>query len=128
MGGGGGGGGYGITLPSDISYGYVLALLNSGLLDWFVKQITTPFHGGWYAYNKQYIEQIPIKIPADALERRLADQIAERVPLIITAKRQLQADPGGDRAQERLQREIEAHQQRIDALVCQLYGVDEIPT
>jgi hypothetical protein len=123
--GGGGGGGYGITLPPGISSHYVLALLNSALLDWFVKQITTPFHSGWYAYNKQYIEQVPIKIPANAQEQRLADQIAERVPLIIQTKRQLQESPGGDRAQERMQREIEAHQQRIDALVRQLYRIDE---
>ena len=77
--------------------------------------------------RNEYIEQIPIKIPATTQEQGLADQIAERVPLIIEAKRQLQESRGGDRAQERLEREIESHQQRIDALVCQLYGVDEVP-
>ena len=111
----------------DISSYYVLALLNSGLLDWFVKQITTPFHSGWYAYNKQYIEQIPIKIPASAQEQRLADQIVERVPLIMASQTATARKPRRRPRQERWQREIEAHQQRIDALVCQLYRVDEIP-
>ena len=102
-------------------------VLNSRLVDWFVKQITTRFHSGWYAYNKQYIEQIPIKLPETAQERKLADQIVERVERIIEAKKQLQKGAAGDRAVERLQREIEAHEQRIDELVCRLYGVDEIP-
>jgi hypothetical protein len=125
--GGGGGGGYGITLPPHISRYYVLGALNSSLLDWLVKQITTPFHSGWYAYNKQYIEQIPIKLPANAEERKLADQIDQRVRRIIDAKKQLRKGGVGDRAGERLEREIEGDQQRIDELVCRLYGVDEIP-
>jgi hypothetical protein len=62
--GGGGGGGYGITLKENIgvSYEYVLGLLNSQILDFYLKSISTPFRGGYYAYNRQYIEQIPIYI------------------------------------------------------------------
>jgi hypothetical protein len=125
--GGGGGGGYGITIPPNISPHYLLGALNSRLLDWFVKQITTPFHSGWYAYNKQYIKQIPVKVPETAHERKLEDQIVERVQRIIEGKKQLQKGAAGDRGVERLQREIEADEQRIDELVCRLYGVDKIP-
>jgi type I restriction-modification system DNA methylase subunit len=125
--GGGGGGGYGITLPADLSPHYVLGLLNSKLLDWFVKQITTRFHSGWYAYNKQYIEQIPIKLPANAQERKLAGLVAERVQRTIGAKKQLQMGVAGDRTVARLQREIETHEQQIDDSVCRLYGVDQLP-
>ena len=100
--GGGGGGGYGITIPPGLSSQYVLGVLNSRLVDWFVKQITTRFHSGWFAYNKQYIEQIPIKIPETAQERKLADEIVQRVERIIEAKKQLQKGAAGDRAVERL--------------------------
>jgi hypothetical protein len=125
--GGGGGGGYGITLPPETPFQYVLGVLNSKLAAWFVRQITTRFHSGWYAYNKQYIEQLPVKLPATAQERKLADRIIERVQWILAAKKELRNIAGSDRAIERLQREIEAHEQRIDELVCRLYGVDEIP-
>ncbi len=125
--GGGGGGGYGITLPADLSPHYLLGLLNSRLLDWFVKQVSTRFHSGWYAYNKQYIEQIPIKLPGGAQERKLAGVVAERVARIIGAKQQLHNGVAGDRAAERLQREVEAHEREIDGLVCRLYGVDQLP-
>src|SRR4030042_4104277 len=61
--GGGGGGGYGITLKKDesMSYEYILGLLNSKLLDSFLKTISSRFSGGYYAYNRQYIEQLPIR-------------------------------------------------------------------
>ena len=52
--GGGGGGGYGITLKPDelMAYEYVLGLLNSKLLDAFLKSFASPFSGGYYAYNR----------------------------------------------------------------------------
>ena len=61
--GGGGGGGYGITLKPDeqMAYEYILGLLNSNLLDYFLKSFSSPFSGGYYAYNRQYIEQLPIR-------------------------------------------------------------------
>ena len=126
--GGGGGGGYGLTLPEDMSPYYLLGLLNSRLLDWFVKQLTTRFHSGWYAYNKQYIEQIPIKRPKTAEEVRFANQIIQRVQSVIEAKQRFQS--GGsiaDQLRERHEREIENHEQTIDSLVHRLYGVPLMP-
>jgi hypothetical protein len=32
-----------------------------------------------------------------------------------------------DREREQLEREVEAHESQIDELVCELYGVKEIP-
>jgi hypothetical protein len=60
--GGGGGGGYGITIKPNcnLKMEYVLALLNSPGVDFYLKQISSPFSGGYYAYNRQYIEQLPI--------------------------------------------------------------------
>jgi hypothetical protein len=33
----------------------------------------------------------------------------------------------GERERERIERDIEAHEAKIDELVCRLYGVDHIP-
>ncbi len=123
--GGGGGGGYAIIPSIKIELAYLVGLLNSKVLDTFLRAVTTRFHSGWYAYSKLYLAQLPIKLPETAQERKLADQVAERVERIIDAKKQLQKGAAGDRAVVRLQREIEAHQQRIDELVCRLYGVDD---
>jgi hypothetical protein len=125
--GGGGGGGYGITVPDNVSCHFLLGLLNSRLVDWFMKQVTTRFHSGWYAYNKQYIEQIPLVLPHNAQQKKTASHIIERVERIIEVKTQLQGGLG-EHAAERSQREVEALEKRIDELVCELYGVDEVPT
>jgi len=139
--GGGGGGGYGILLPDDDLYEYVLGLLNSRLLDWYLQQITTPFHSGWFAYNKQFIEQIPIKLPTTIEDKKLAGRITQSVRAIMDAKAKLRppASPfsgvkGGlkpaglsDRETKSLEAEVEAHERRIDESVFALYGVDGLP-
>jgi len=69
--GGGGGGGYGIQLKQEYEsmYSTVLAVLNSPVADFVLKRISTPFRGGYFAYSRQFIEQVPIPIPTDTLAR-----------------------------------------------------------
>ena len=125
--GGGGGGGYGIILPDPALYEYVLGLLNSTLLDWFLQQITTPFHSGWFAYNKQFIEQLPIKLPTTAAEKKLAAQITESVRTIMDAKAALRQPKLSDRETNQRETAIEAHEASINRAVFALYGVDGLP-
>jgi type I restriction-modification system DNA methylase subunit len=126
--GGGGGGGYAIVPSIDIDLYYLCGLLNSKLLDTFLKTVTTRFHSGWYAYSKLYLEQIPIKLPSTSKDRKLAGQISSCVEKIIKTKNKVQNNKLGDRERERFEREIEANESRIDELVCELYGVDKIPS
>ena len=75
--------------------------------------------------------QLPIKLPETAGEKKLAGQIIERVEAIIAAKKGLQhADPKtplSDGERERLERQVEAHEQAVNDLVCRLYGVAALP-
>ncbi|MCE9555681.1 MAG: Eco57I restriction-modification methylase domain-containing protein [Planctomycetes bacterium] len=125
--GGGGGGGYGILLEDASQYEYLLGLLNSELLNWFLRKITTPFHSGWYAYSKAYIEQVPIKMPDTSKEKKLADRIAESVRTTMDAKTKLQSDRLSDRDRGSLERTVESNERRIDEAVFELYGVDGLP-
>ena len=83
-------------------------------MNWFVQKITTPFHSGWFAYNKQFIEQIPIKIPATAGEKKLGDRIADSVRAIINAKSQLRDGKLSDRERVSLECDVESLERRID--------------
>jgi hypothetical protein len=62
--GGGNAGGYGIVLKdnTDINYWYLLALLNSSLLDFYLQNHSSRFRNGYYSYAKRFISKIPIKI------------------------------------------------------------------
>lgn len=122
--GGGGGGGYGITLKQDgsITYEYVLGLLNSRLLDIFLKAASSTFSGGYYAYNRQYVERLPIKtinfsVP---IEKSLHDQIVILVGRMLDLCEKLKFAKTPDN-KARLQRQIDSTDQQINQLVYELY-------
>jgi hypothetical protein len=126
--GGGGGGGYGITLKSEeqMVYEYVLGLLNSNLLDYFLKSFSSPFSGGYYAYNRQYIEQLPIRTInfSDPKDKARHDKMVELVERMLTLNKQLAAAKSPDE-KTRTQRQIDATDHQIDQLVYELYGLTE---
>ena len=92
-----------------------------------ISQAKTYAWSAQFACNKQYIEQLPIKLPQTAAERKLGDKITERVKRIIGLKEQLAEHQGTDHQRTVLERVVEADEKAIDELVCRLYGVDEIP-
>ncbi|MCP5499275.1 MAG: Eco57I restriction-modification methylase domain-containing protein [Leptospiraceae bacterium] len=114
--GGGGGGGYGITIKEEfqISYEYLLGLLNSKLLDSYLQSYSSPFRGGYFAYNRQYIEKLPIYIPdpADREKFAMCKQIEDYVKTIL----QLKAE-GKDKDASFLEK-------KIDSLVEKIYEVE----
>jgi hypothetical protein len=122
--GGGGGGGYGITLKNDYSldYEYVLGLLNSKLIDKFLQSLSTPFSGGYFAYNRQYIEQLPIRIInfSDSVEVKQHQLMVTLVDYILFLKANVSADTSRDQLM------TSYFEQLIDALVYELYLPDEI--
>ena len=63
---GGVAGGYGIIVKPKIDRIYVLALLNSRLLDWFVAKTGTTMRGGWHSYEARFIRGAPIILPKNS--------------------------------------------------------------
>lgn len=120
-------GGYGITFDNRAeSYLYFCGLLNSRLLNFFFKKISTPFNGGYFASNKQFIEKLPIKVIEfhDLQEKNMYDQI---VQLVSTMLRLQKTNNNLTVEQERivLKRQIESVDNQIDKLVYELYGLTE---
>jgi len=93
--GGGNAGGYGIVLREKYrrtieKYRYVLGLLNSKVLEFYHKHISPIFSGGFYSYGRRYIEQLPIKLPQNNMENRLAEEISQTVNQIIECNEQIE--------------------------------------
>ncbi|AXV37894.1 MAG: restriction endonuclease subunit M [Methanobacterium sp. BRmetb2] len=124
--GGGGGGGYGITLNSDNinDYMYILGLLNSNLLDKYLKSYSSQFRGGYYAYNKQYIEKLPIHaIDLDNLEDvTIYDKVVILVEKILKLHENL-TNTKTPNEKEMIQRQIDATDKQIDRLIYELYDL-----
>ena len=54
---------------------YLLAVLNHPLSEAFVRTHTSPFRGGYYSHGKQFIENLPIPVPAEP-ERSVIETLA----------------------------------------------------
>lgn len=117
---GGVSGGYGIRPKENISSTFLLAILNSKLLDWNLKQISTQMRGGWYSYEAKYIRHLPI---ADASPKMGAD-LEELADLMIKLKKQKQSTTLPEKL-EQLNQRIQYTDDKINKLVYELYGLSE---
>ena len=118
-------GGFGVTINKDFgSQKYITGLLNSKLLDWFMKKVSTSFHGGYFAANKQFLVQLPIRSIniTDPAEKAAHDKMVSLVERMLSLHKR---SPRTPQEKEILQREIESTDQAIDTLVYQLYGLTE---
>ncbi len=73
---GGVAGGYGILVHEEIDRDYVLALLNSRLLDWFVAKNGTSLRGGWHSYEARFIRSAPIFVPEGKRQKTRCGEVA----------------------------------------------------
>ena len=106
----------------------IMGILNSALIEQQIRQRNGPgFRGGYLNCEIRFLRDIPIQLPASRSQEKATTEIADRVRQIMVQKNLLQAPLIDDTKKGRLGREIEAHEIRINELVCQLYGVDEIP-
>ena len=120
-------GGYGITIDENkSSYLYLCGLLNSRLLDFYFKRVSTTFHGGYFAANKQYIEQLPIRTInfSDPAEKAQHDKMVALVESMLELHKRL-ASAKTPQEKEMLSRQIESTDGAIDRLVYELYGLTE---
>ena len=120
-------GGFGLTIK--IGFGsqkYITSLLNSKLLDWFMKKVSTTFHGGYFAANKQFLVQLPVRIInfANPADKTRHDRIVALVEQMLDLRKKL-SETRDPRTREQLQRRIDATDAQIDRLVYELYELTE---
>jgi type I restriction-modification system DNA methylase subunit len=118
--------GYGITLKDDVgeSPKYILGLLNSKLLDFYWKKVSTPLRGGFFRYFTQFIKQLPIRTInfSDSLEVKHHQLMVTLVDYILFLKANTSEGDSRD------QLIVSYFEQLVDALVYELYLPDEIHT
>lgn len=120
-------GGYGVTCNEKmINLKYLCGLLNSPLLDFYLKHISTTFRGGYFAANKQYIEKLPIR----TIDFQNPDDVAQHDKMVKLVEQMLQLHQNLDAAKtpnekKMLERQIDATDKQIDKLVYELYDLTE---
>jgi hypothetical protein len=111
-----------ITVPDK----YLLGILNSALIHFIIKWIIPELQGGFYTLGRIYIETFPVRIidhtdPTDVVRH---DRMVSLVDQILSLQNQL-TEGRTPHEQTTLQRQIEATDRQIDALVYELYGLTE---
>ncbi len=120
-------GGFGITITDkNCSMKYITGLLNSKLLDWFIKNVSTTFHGGYFAANKQFLVQLPIRTIdfSNSADKSLHDRMVSLVDNMLDLHKKL-AQAHLPQEKTVLARQIETTDRQIDRLVYQLYDLTE---
>ena len=112
----------------DAQWLYVLGLLNSKLLDFYLHRISVPFRGGFYSANRQFLEPLPIHhIDFDnPAEKKMHDALVAWVDKMLELDKRLvpiRDTPCNER--DELLREINRTDSEIDNLVYNLYGLTE---
>ena len=105
---------------------YLVGLLDSSLMDFYYRNLTSVFRGGYLRFFTQYLIQLPIRTidfsdPADVARH---DRLVELVQSMLDLHRQL-STPGREHERTLLTRRIEATDRQIDRLVYELYGLTE---
>lgn len=106
----------GILLKEDsgISYEYLLGLLNSRVIDYYLKLISTALRGGYFSYENKYIKCLPIYKPTFDDKDKL--EISKEIEMIVKQINGL----SGEKARAD---DISFLEDKIDYLVCQLYDL-----
>ena len=123
---GGVAGGYGLLILPEYSREYLLGLLNSTLLEWYIHQSATPMRGGYYSYESRFIRHIPIRTieSLNRTEKSHHDKIVALVQQMLDLQRKFWTSKS-PQTKTTLKRQIEATEQNIDQLVYDLYGLTE---
>lgn len=120
--GGGNAGGYGIVLKEEYRdyYYYVLALLNSKVLEFYLKNISTPFRGGYFSYGKRFIGQLPIIINNESGIMEISDLSKEQVAL---GKRLYDIGNFETDETKKIRETIESNNKKLNDTISKLYGI-----
>jgi adenine-specific DNA-methyltransferase len=121
-------GGFTVTLGAKCGYDprFVLGVLNSKVLFWYLEQLSNVFRGGWITCTKQYFGSLPIKRVdlRGKAGRAQHDEIVEVVQLLVDNVAQATMAKS-DRKKDFLARENEQLEARLDDAVVKLYGLTD---
>ncbi len=102
---------------------FLLGLLNSSLMSFIYRNISSSYRGGYLRYINQYLVQLPIKVSISGDHNdNPQNKLILLTKKIFSLKKLTQNTP---QEIELINREIDAIDREIDRLVYELYGLTE---
>jgi len=116
----------GVTIDNKIKEDnrYFLAILNSNIASFFISKISIFLSGGFYATNKQFAGEIPIREIdfSNKSEKKKHDDIVNFVSTITELKKKLTKSKFSNE-RELYERQISALHKQINEILYDLYGI-----
>jgi hypothetical protein len=121
---GGVAGGYGLLVSEGHDRLFILGLLNSRVLEWFIRQTATRMRGGYFSFEARFIRSLPIKAidPKSTKEKAVHDDMVRLVKELTGLKKRL-VNSKTPHERTQLERQADAADREIDQLVYSLYGL-----
>ncbi|MFH1585169.1 MAG: TaqI-like C-terminal specificity domain-containing protein [archaeon] len=103
---------------------YVLAIINSSLINYFYRKKFESSHmrGGYFRCFKQYLDQIPIKLP---ISKSQEQKIVALVEQMLELQKKIHGVGISGNEKEQLEQQIKNVDYEIDDEVYKLYGITD---
>ncbi len=119
---------YAIVLKPEIELDlrFLLAVLNSPLLTYFLRQTGTMLRGGYFRMKTAYLNPFPVRTIdfSDATDKAQHDRMVELVETMLKLHKQL-TTAKTSHEKTAIQRQIDDADKQIDQLVYELYGLTQ---
>ena len=101
---------------------YLLGILNSKLITWYYRNISSTYRGGYLRFIYQYLVRLPIMKASDKERQTLSDLVDNMLALKL---RYSKIESNFTDEKKRLDLELSELDSRIDRFVYKLYGLTE---
>jgi hypothetical protein len=110
-------GGYGVEVRPDVGAepAFVAALLNSGLLSWYLRRLSRAWRGGWFEARKGNLRRLPIALPSMTVQQEMIALFKE----VAQALR----DAEGETPESAASRLATSARETFDHRVATIYGL-----
>ena len=90
------------------------------VLEFYLKNISTPFRGGYFSYGRRFIEQLPIKFANETDTNKLSLLVMEQISLTMSLREMNDTD-----AKNKIEQRLKENEQKINSIVYTIYGLNE---
>jgi hypothetical protein len=117
--------GYAVTLNEDspLTLRALEALLNSVVLDFYIRQVSTELRGGFFRYFTQFIEQLPLPPLDPEGDAHRIEELADLADVIHDILLKPTDGVVTDRRRTMMKRKYNAQLQQLNKIACELYGI-----
>lgn len=118
---GGASGGYGIIAKDSKDVMFLLGVLNSKVVDWFIRQTSTQMRGGFFSFESKYIKHVPVPETNKENKDLVSQLVGEIVKIGLSIEKSSLASE-----KKLLDRKRLSTQEKLEKIIYSLYKLSAV--